>query len=239
MTQIKAILDRAGTVLRTARDLAAARLPAFRGAAAGGVCRAATAGAILFAFAGAGLGARGGFSTFRVDSAAAGATVSVGWGYGWLAWAFAGATAGALAGTLAALAARKWLRPERAPAGVLAVGLLGGVLAGATWGGAVARERVVEVRAQQTSAAPLPATRGAAVTVVNGPIRLSGAVSREMNLPLLAFMLLGGTVVGALVARGLPESLPFMRGDEGKPTLDDLGRPRHAPTRPTGAFPLA
>ena len=239
MTQIKTILDRAGVAVRAAKDLAAARLPVLRGAAAGEVCRAATAGAILFAFAGAGLGARGGFSTFRVDAAAAGATVSVGWGYGWLAWAFAGAAAGALAGVLSALGARKWLRAERAPAGVLAVGVLGGVIAGATWGGAVARERVVEVRAQQTSAAPLPATRGSAVTVVNGPIRLSGAVSREMNLPLLAFMLLGGTVVGALVARGLPESLPFARSDERKPVLDDLGRPRHEPARPTGAFPLA
>ena len=59
-----------------------------------------------------------------------------------------------------------------------------------------------------------------------------------MNLPLLAFMLLGGTVVGALVARGLPESLTFARGDGRKPVLDDLGRPRHEPLRPTGAFPL-
>ena len=188
--------------------------------------RAAAAGAILFAIAGAGLGAKGGFSAFRVDAAAAGATVSVGWGSMWLGLALAGAAIGGLAGAGAAYAAGRWPGPRRAGAALLAVGAVGGVLAGATWGSAVARERVVEVRAQRASAAPLLSTRGSGVSKVNGPVRLDASVRRDLNVPLLAFMVMGGTVVGALAARGLAEPLRLGRREEVKPVLDDLGRQR-------------
>lgn len=198
--------------------------------------QAAAAGAILFGFAGAGLGARGGFAAFRVDAAAAGATVSVGWGYLWLGLALGGAAAGALVGAGAAYAARLWLDARRAGAALLAVGALGGILAGATWGSAVARERVVEVRAQQASAAPPVANRGPRVTVVNGPVRLDGTVAREMNLPLLAFMVIGGTVVGTLAARGLTAPFGFGRSAQGRPVFDDIGRPIRDRTATSAAF---
>jgi len=192
--------------------------------------RAAVAGAILFGIAGAGMGARGGFSAFRVDSAAAGATVSVGWGYLWLGLAAAGAVIGAGIGTGVAFAVRRWLEPKGLARALLAIGALGGVAAGATWGSAVARERVVEVRAQQASARAPAAGATPRVTVVNGPVRLDGSVDRAMNLPLLAFMVLGGTLVGTLAARGLLEPLPLGQRREETPN-------RVVPL--PGGFPLA
>jgi hypothetical protein len=193
--------------------------------------RAAAAGAILFGIAGAGLGAKGGVSTFPVDRAAAGATVSVGWGYLWLALAAGGAAVGAVVGAGVAFAVRRWLEPRGVAGALLTIGALGGVAAGATWGSAVARERVVEVRAQQASARPPAAANAPRVTVVNGPVRLDGTVGREMNLPLLAFILLGGTVVGTLAARGLVEPLPLGRREaKAEP-------PRAVPL--PGGFPLA
>lgn len=189
-------------------------------------CPAMTAGALLFGIAAAGLGARGGFAAFRVDTAAAGATVSVGWGYLWLGLALGGAATGALVGAGAAYAGRRWLDAARAGAALLAVGALGGVLAGATWGNAVARERVVELRARQASAPSYERARGPRVSVVNGPVRLEGTVTRAMNVPLLAFMLIGGTAVGLFTARGLREPLRFPRREEKQPILDDIGRAR-------------
>ena len=189
-------------------------------------CPPMTAGALLFGIAAAGLGAKGGFAAFRVDSAAAGATVSVGWGYSWLGLALAGAVTGALVGAGTAYAGRLWLDARRAGAALLAVGALGGVLAGSTWGSAVARERVVELRAQQASAPSTDRARGPRVSVVNGPVRLDGTVNRAMNVPLLAFMVLGGTVVGLFTARGLREPLRFVRREEKEPILDDIGRAR-------------
>jgi hypothetical protein len=58
-----------------------------------------------------------------------------------------------------------------------------------------------------------------------------------MNLPLLAFMVFGGTVVGALAARGLVQPLGFSRRVETKPVRDDIGRARFngAPAT-SGAF---
>ena len=178
------------------------------------ITRAAAAGAALFALAAAGLGGRSGFQAFRVDAGAAGATVSVGWGYDWIAYAGFGAMAGAAFGALAAFVALRWLKSGAASA-LLAVGAVAGVVAGTAWGGAVARERYVEVRAQHASAPPMnTAGRGANVSIVNGPVRLSSNVAREMNVPLLSFMILGATVVGAFAARGLAEVLPVERRAE-------------------------
>jgi hypothetical protein len=236
MSMMTTLSDRTRRFAAAARGRLPAGLPTFSlSGPSYELARAAAAGAILFGIAGAGLGAKGGFAAFRVDAAAAGATVSVGWGYLWLGLALAGAATGALVGAGAAYAARLWLDVRNVGAALLAVGAVGGILAGATWGSAVARERVVEVRAQHASAAPMAANRGPRVTVVNGPVRLDGSVAREMNLPLLAFMVLGGTVVGALAARGLAEPLPFARREAPKPVLDDLGRARFAPTT-SGAF---
>jgi len=194
--------------------------------------RAAFAGAILFGIAGAGLGAKGGFSAFRIDSAAAGATVSVGWGYLWLAFAASGALAGAGIGAGVAYAVRRWVETTSLATSLLAIGAVGGVAAGATWGSAVARERVVEVRAQQANARPPAAADAPRVTVVNGPVRLDGTVDRDVNLPLLAFMVLGGTVVGTLAARGLVQPLPL--GHRAEP------RPQHGRAVPLpGGFPVA
>jgi hypothetical protein len=206
----KSMLQRAAPLFEVARGLRIPRLPFAIPASGDGrdIARTAVAGAILFGLAGAGLGASGGFNTFRVDAAAAGATVSVGWGYDWLAYAVFGAMAGAAVGAGATFAALRWFRPRAAMA-LLAVGAVGGILAGSIWGSAVARERVVEVRAQHASAAPLLSARGPSVSVVNGPVRLSGTVARDMNFPLLAFMVIGGTVVGALAARGLAEKSSF------------------------------
>jgi len=223
------------TTFQRARDLAAkvrSFVPARFACATDGTCelaRAAFAGAILFGIAGAGLGARGGVSTFPIDRAAAGATVSVGWGYLWLALAAGGAFAGAAVGAGVAYATRRWLSQGLATS-LLMIGALGGVAAGATWGSAVARERVVEVRAQPAAARPPAAAGAPRVTVVNGPVRLDGTVDREMNLPLLAFIVLGATVVGTLAARGLVEPL-------------HLGRQTDEPARRAvpmpGGFPLA
>ena len=83
------------------------------------------------------------------------------------------------------------------------VGALGGVFTGATWGRAVARERVVEVRAQPANTKPIPLGDGARLSVVNGPVQLTGSVARDINGLMLAFMLGSGALVGVLTARGL------------------------------------
>jgi hypothetical protein len=229
MNLLNTTLERAKALAARARSFVPARLSC----ATDGACelaRAAFAGAILFGIAGAGLGARGGFSAFRIDSAAAGATVSVGWGYLWLALAAAGAAVGAVVGAGLTFAVNRWLRPQGLATSLLMVGALGGIAAGATWGSAVARERVVQVRAQQASARPPAAVAAPRVTVVNGPVRLDGTVDREMNLPLLAFIVLGATVVGTLAARGLVEPLHLGRQTAGP-------APRAVPL--PGGFPIA
>jgi hypothetical protein len=228
-----------GAVLEKAKWLHLSRLPLPRSWPRE-IARAAAAGTILFGIAGAGLGARGGFSTFRVDAASAGATVSVGWGAAWLVWAAAGMACGALAGGIAGYLAHWGLRQRGAGYALMGVGVVGGVLAGATWGSAVARERVVHVRAQPTSAAPITPSDGPTVSIVTGPVRLSGSVDRDFNVPLLAFMLLGGSVVGALAARGLGETARLSEPEENP--IDRAGfsqppRQRVASSRaPAGAF---
>jgi hypothetical protein len=225
MTRIYTFFEQAAGLVARSRQWVMARMPASLSGQSD-LTRAAAAGAILFAFAGAGLGAKGGFNAFRVDAAAAGATVSVGWGYSWLALALGGAAAGAAVGAGAAYVGRLWLDTRRAGIALLAVGAIGGIVAGATWGTAVARERVVQVRAQHAAAAA-PTSNGAPrVTVINGPVRLDGSVARAMNVPLLAFMLIGGTLVGALAARGLAHPAGFARTEEREPVRDDLGRTR-------------
>jgi hypothetical protein len=224
------------TTFERAKELAAKAwsfLPARFACATEGSCelaRAAFAGAILFGIAGAGLGARGGVSTFPIDRAAAGATVSVGWGYLWLALAAAGAVAGAGIGAGVSYAVRHGLGRQGLATSLLVVGALGGVAAGATWGSAVARERVVEVRAQPASARPPAAGDAPRVTVINGPVRLDGTGDRGMNLPLLAFIVLGATVVGTLAARGLVEPLHLGRRTE---------RPATRAVPLPGGFPLS
>jgi hypothetical protein len=214
MNFFQTIRGKVGALLEKAPWLNLSRLPLPQSWRSREITRAAVAGMILFGIAGAGLGARGGFSTFRVDAASAGATVSVGWGAAWLVWAAAGMACGAVAGGLAGHLAHWRLRERGAAYALLGIGALGGVLAGATWGGAVARERVVHVRAQPTSAAPLTPSDGPSVSIVTGPIRLSGSVDRDFNVPLLAFMLLGGSVVGALAARGLGETARLSEPEE-------------------------
>lgn len=234
MRFFKSMFQRTGALLGKAPWLRLTRFSLPSTGPARDVARTAMAGMILFGIAGAGLGARGGFNTFRVDGVSAGATVSVGWGYGWLVWAAAGLAAGAMAGTLAGYLANLRLRERGAAVSLLVIGALGGVLAGATWGTAVARERVVHVRAQPTSAAPLTPSSGPSVSIVTGPIRLSGRVDRDFNIPLLTFMLLGGTVVGALAARGLAESMPVARhADESQPRQRGFSpvSPQLRPTR--------
>ena len=214
MTLVNTMFQRLGALLGAARGLWPSRLSFAGKDGARDMMRAASAGAILFAFAGAGLGAKGGFAAFRVDTAAAGATVSVGWGYQWFAYALLGAVVGAIVGAAASYGARTWLDARRAGTALLAVGALGGVVAGSIWGEAVARERVVEVRAQTAAARAPEAGTAPRVTVVNGPVRLDGSVEREMNVPLLTFMVLGATVVGAFAARGMAEPLTFFRREE-------------------------
>jgi hypothetical protein len=165
--------------------------------------RAGVAGMILFGIAGAGMGASGGISAYGVAKTAAGATVSVGWDSNWLLWTIVWSATGAGVGAATALLAR-FLSAARGPRiALMSVGLLGGVFAGATWGSAVARERVVEVRAQTATAAPIAVGDGAKLSVVNGPVRLTGSVARDLNGLLLAFMLGSGALVGVLAARGL------------------------------------
>jgi hypothetical protein len=204
MKFVKKMLQKTASMLNGANLLRAARLPLPTSPAARDAVRAAMAGTILFGIAGAGLGARGGFNAFKVDPGAAGATVSVVWGQVWLVWAAAGMATGAFAGALVSYLAN--FKQRGGATALLAVGAIGGILAGASWGSAVARERVVHVRAQPAIAKPISPNDGPTVSVVNGPIRLSGSVDRDINFPLFGFMLLGGTVVGALAARGLGES---------------------------------
>jgi hypothetical protein len=217
MKLVDTMVQRTSSLLAAARGAIPAVVPArLRRLMAEGSCeltRAAAAGAVLFGIAGAGLGARGGFAAFRIESAAAGATVSVGWGNLWFAYAAGGAALGALLGAAALYAARTWLDARRTGLALLAVGAAGGILAGATWGDAVARERVVEVRAQQSSARVPAATGPQRVTIVNGPVRLDGTVERDMNVPLLSFMLLGGAAVGMFAARGVAEPVMSPRDE--------------------------
>ena len=173
------------------------------------ITRPAVAGMILFGIAGAGMGASGGISAYGVASSAAGATVAVGWGPYWLLWTFVFAATGAIVGAVTAHLARFWSRSHGAAAALLVIGALGGGFTGATWGSAVARERVVEVRAQPASAAPIAVGQGAKLSVVNGPVRLTGSVARDLNGLLLAFMLGSGALVGILAARGLSGPKPF------------------------------
>jgi hypothetical protein len=233
MQFLKTMLQRTGALLDKAKMLHVGRLRIPATPVARDVVRAAAAGMILFGIAGAGMGARGGFHTFRVDAASAGATVSVGWGYQWLVWAAAGLAAGAFAGALAGYLSHLRFRERGAGYALMGVGVLGGVLAGATWGSAVARERVVHVRAQPTSAAPLNPHDGPTVSIVTGPIRLSGSVDRDFNVPLLAFMLLGGSVVGALAAKGMGSSGRFEGAEQAVNPLDTPyvpAPPRRAPS---------
>ena len=196
------------------------------GACASGACevgRAAAAGAILFGIAGAGMGASGGISAYGVASSAAGATVAVGWGPYWLLWTVLGMVTGAAVGAASVYFARFFYRERGAAAALLVVGALGGVFTGASWGTAVARERVVEVRAQVASAKQLPAGQGAQLSVVNGPVRLTGSVARDVNGLLLTFMLVSGAVVGILAARGL--SVPTKIDGAAQPTGESTGQP--------------
>ena len=167
------------------------------------VTRAAIAGTILFGIAGAGMGASGGISAYGVAKTAAGATVAVGWGPYWFLWTVLWAIAGAFAGAAAVMVARYFSSANGPRYALLALGAAGGIFAGATWGSAVARERVVEVRAQPAAAAPLLTGDGARLSVVNGPVRLTGSVARDVNGLLLSFMLGSGALVGVLAARGL------------------------------------
>jgi hypothetical protein len=179
------------------------------------ITRAAVAGMILFGIAGAGMGASGGISAYGVAKTGAGATVAVGWGPYWLLWTVVWSLAGAGVGAAAALLAPYVLGGRGPRVALMIVGALGGIFAGGTWGSAVARERVVEVRAQPSNAAPLQFGDGAKLSVVNGPVRLTGTVARDLNGLLLAFMLGSGALVGVLAARGLStpkgEEVPLAR----------------------------
>lgn len=171
----------------------------------GEIGRAAGAGAILFGFAAAALGAQGAFEHKSDGTTATGALMRIGWGYDWAAYAAFGVVAGAAFGALVAWASRRFF-PARAALAVLVIGAVGGVAAGGTWGSAVARERVLDLRAQHVSA-PVPSattlSAGQKFTRVNGGVRLTGSVGRNVNPVLMGFMLLTGTVVGVLAARGL------------------------------------
>jgi hypothetical protein len=201
-----------GSQLARAKFLRAARIPLPSSPAGRDMVRAAMAGMILFGIAGAGLFGRSGFDAFKIGQSSAGATITVGWGQVWLTWAAAGMAAGVVFGALCSFLFN--LKSHRGGArALLLVGIIGGILAGTSWGNAVARERVAHVRAQTSSSKPL--TVGSkTLTLVNGNVRLSGSVDREFNFPLLGFMIVGGTVVGALAARGLAER-NYGRQDDG------------------------
>ena len=111
----------------------------------GEVGRAATAGAILLAIAGAGYGAQTGFRPYGLGNNATGATMQVGWGYAWLYWVLAGLAGGAALGAAFSFLSRKIWSERGAARAVLAVGAVGGILAGATWGNNFARERLVQI----------------------------------------------------------------------------------------------
>ena len=175
------------------------------------VSRTALAGAILLGVAGAGMGFSGGVGAFPVEKTAAGVSVKLYWGYAWMGYAAMGLLAGAVLGAGVTYLLRFLSRQKGARMALLAIGALGGMTAGMSWGEAVARERQFEVRAQQPFAKSVNVPRGAEFNVVNGPVRLHGSVVRTMNYPLLAFMILGGTVVGLLAARGMADLNPLAR----------------------------
>jgi hypothetical protein len=183
------------------------------------VARSAVAGALMLGLACTALGLNGSLSAYSIDKTAAAVSVKMHWGYAWVGYLAVGLAVGATFGTLVGLAVRT-VTPRRGAAALLAVGAIGGLAAGATWGEAVARERGFEVRAQppQTKAVPVPT--GHAFSLVNGPVRVHGTVSRPMNYPLLAFLVVAGATLGALAARGLAD-LPLAsiglrdEGDEG------------------------
>ena len=194
--------------------------------------RAAAAGAILCAVAGAGYGARGTLDPYVAPSAA-GATVTIGWESTWPLTALLGALLGAAAGAGATFLARMTFPRRGAATALLAVGVLGGTFAGATWGRAVARERVLEVKAQPANR-PATAKRGGgtALDIVSGPVRLTGSVDRGFNVPMLGFMLVAGAGFGLLTARGLEPR----RSEEAQDAA--AAQPaRRRPAQPTGYQP--
>ena len=175
--------------------------------------RAAAVGLVLLGVAGAGYGFESSGGLFLpTDKNAALATVRIGVGTGWVNYALGGMAAGAVLAAVATFVARKLWRDRGAVRVLVAMGIVGGVLSGATWGSAIARERVVEMKAQRLSAPPAPGAQAAdkRFTVVGGGVRLTGTVGRDVNYVLLSFMLLSGAVIGVLAARGL--ALPPMAG---------------------------
>jgi hypothetical protein len=185
------------------------------------VKRAAAAGAILFGIAGAAMGAR---NEFDYTKPTAGVIVTIAWGYKWLFTALLGVGSGAVVGAAAAYLARLKNPQTGAAAAVLVVGALGGALAGGTWARAIARDRVFQVQAQPAHYKPMVVQDATRVDAVSGGVRLTGAVSRPLNMTLLSFMLAGGALVGTFAARGLKSD--NYRADASAPEAAPQPRPR-------------
>jgi hypothetical protein len=180
------------------------------------VLRAAVAGAVLCGLAGAPFGAHFGFEPFQGPGPAAGATVEAGWrfsgalGIGGL---FACVAAGTLAGGLVAFVAGALSSARGSAAAVVAVGVLGGLFAGATWGQALAQECVLTISAYNVTA-PRPLSGGGeGFSVTTGNLRMIGKLNRRTNVPVLASAILAGTALGAMVGRAMAGAWPAPGGE--------------------------
>jgi hypothetical protein len=229
-----------GRCVRSTFRLFARPAALFRGRHAE-IVRAAGVGLVLLGVAGAGYGFESSGGLFLpADKNAALATVRIGVGTGWVSYGVAGMAVGAVLAAAATFVARKVWKDRGAVRVLVAMGVVGGVLSGATWGSAIARERVVEMKAQRLTAPPAPGAQAAdkRFTVVGGGVRLTGTVGRDVNYVLLSFMLLSGAVIGVLAARGLalppmagrmtddPGALPFGQPNQNQPGNGNNNRRR-------------
>ncbi len=124
---------------------------------------------------------------------------------GWPLGALGGAAIGAALGAAAAVVAGAAWEERGSAAAVVVVGAVAGGLAAFAWGDVAARDRAVVVRAERHGTAS-PAT--GTFRVGNNDLRLAGDQHRPRNVPLLVFLVLAGTTVGALAGRGAMGSWP-------------------------------
>ena len=172
------------------------------------VLRGALTGATLFGLAGAIMAKRWGMAAYGLGGDGAGATVQESFGPEWPVGVAMGLAIGAALGAFIVFVAGAAYEERGSAAGIIVVGALCGGAFAATWGIDTARQRIVTVRAVPPGTTSSPPEWKPFFTVANDDVHLSGMIERKVNVPLLAFLVVGGTVVGALAGRGLVGAWP-------------------------------
>ena len=172
------------------------------------VLAAAVAGATFCGIAGASLGLHNHFDAFQEDGPVAGVTIGLHWQVFGILSFVTGVAMGALVGALAALIAGSLSCARGSAAAVVAVGTLGGIMAGATWGRVLAEEREMTVRAY-TLPAPAPVRGGGeGFSVTTGNLQMIGKLNRRTSVSVLALVVFAGTALGWMAGRALAGAWP-------------------------------